>query len=373
MTNTPDYSRNDELFADFYECQRELTRHFSSHPPLLRDWLKAVPSGGRPDSRSSRGARKWRTARLSGSRRRELAALLDRAETAEAGRDALAVWLLESLPVCTYCEIAAAARPSFSEIAPAGADCLQRLLSVRDLLFSANVGLAKAAARRRHGSEYAEMFSAASFGLLDAVDRYVPGDRSSRFAYFAGYWIRHHVERRSQKGSCVVSFPVNQHRIGRRIRGYLARRQAGKLPPPSEAELCAELRIKPEAFRRHQERPQVVSLDAPSDYAPDASPGDFGLCDPGPSPDLLVEEAEIAAGLQAILRSRTDPETRVILAYARSVGNLAEAVEEHLAALHSKIRTRLRAASRGSERADRFYLVGEKSSASSLPNGLQYE
>ena len=63
----------------------------------------------------------------------------------------------------------------------------------------------------------------------------------------------------------------------------------------------------------------------------------------------------------------------MILAYARSVGNLAEAVEEHLAALHSKIRTRLRAASRGSERVDRFYLVEEKLSASSLPNELQYE
>lgn len=348
MSTPPNYDRNGELFTEFHRLQAELTGWFAAHPACLRAWLDARPAADAAGEQAgpageSRVPQSWRTARLSAARRRTLLGLLDRAQGPNPQTAPLAAWLLESLPVCSYCAIIASI-PDLHARFPEAEACLNRLQAARDRLLRANFGLARAAASRREREEFSEMLSAALHGLLDAIDRYVPGPRASRFAHFAGYWIRHHLNRRAQKCAGVVSFPIHQHRIGRRIRRYLARREAERLPPPTEEELCAELKLRPSALRFSLDRPVIVSLHAPVGGEPDAVPLEQLLHDPAPEPDAVLEQAEIAAHLGGMLRSRLSPETRVILAYSKSIGTLAEAAEDYLAQQHQQARERLRMA-----------------------------
>jgi hypothetical protein len=340
MTPTPAYARNYELFTDFYEVQSGFVRHLAAQPGRVRAWLDGLPPREPEAGEAVRAAKSWRTARLSSARRRELAALVVRAEGSAAETAPLALWLLISVPVCTYFEMAAAEGPGAPALTAAAGDCHRRLLELRETIFLANYGLAKAAAKRRRAQDYAEMLSAASDGLLDAIDRYVPDGRAARFAYFAGYWIRYHMARQFQKTGCVVSFPVNQHRIGRRIDRYLASRAPGSAPPTAE-EVCQELRLGRAAYRWQQRRPQLVSLHGPEGAGPEAPAMELRLCDPAPEPDDLLEQGEIAARLRHLLRGQASPAIRLMLAYLHAVGSLADAAEEHLAHLEDLGRARL--------------------------------
>jgi DNA-directed RNA polymerase specialized sigma subunit len=338
MNATPTYAQNDILFADFYQLQRCLAGHLAAEPALIRAWLEALPPREPEAGRPSRAARSWRTARLSVARRRELDGLLLQAESSAAASP-LAAWLLAAVPVRTYFEMAGAGGPGGAP--PAGArDCHRRLLELRETLFLGNYGLAKAAARRRGLQDYGDMLAAASDGLLDAIDRYVPGPQSARFAYFAGYWIRYHMARHFQKSGSVVSFPVNQHRIGRRIDRYLAARQPGARAP-SAHELCQELRLGHAAYFWQQQRPRVVSLHGPEGAAGEAPAMELVLCDPAPEPAAEIERAEIAERLRLLVAAHAAPDARLMLAYAHGVGVLADAAEDYLAALLDLARARL--------------------------------
>jgi DNA-directed RNA polymerase specialized sigma subunit len=348
MPPIPAYSRNGELFADFYSLQGDFAGRLSGHPALIRGWLETLPPR-KPEAvesassgRSLPGfARSWRTVSLSSARRRELSSLIARAESWPRETAPLAGWLLAAVPVRTYFEIAAAARPSLNAIDSAADECHSRLIGLRETLFLTNYGLAKAAARRLYRQDYGEMLSAASCGLLDAIDRYVPGEKAARFGHFASYWIRYHLVRQTQKNGSLVSFPVNQHRIRRRIDRYLAERQASDLPPPSTAKLCADLQLGRAAYYWQQQRPCIFSMHAPSGPESDAIAMENCLCDPAPEPDAVLEESEIADRLCQLLREHADPATRVMLAYARSVGSLTDAAEDYLASLHGTVLARI--------------------------------
>jgi len=341
MTHLPSYARNHELFTDFYSLQSCFAGHLAARPRLIRAWLESLPSREPEAGEPAQSARSWRTARLSSARRRELFSLVVRAEGSAAESAPLALWLLVSVPVCTYFEIAATDRPGSPALGSAAGDCHRQLLELRETLFLTNYGLAKAAAKRRGPRDYAEMLSAASDGLLDAIDRYVPDSRAARFAYFAGYWIRYHMARQFQKTGSVVSFPVNQHRIGRRIDRYLAARKPGENPPSPE-EVCQELQLGRAAYYWQQRRPQVVSLHGREGAGPEAPPMELRLCDPGPEPDALVEQAEIADCLRRLLRAQAAPAIRLMLAYTHGVGALADTAEEYLASLQELALARLK-------------------------------
>jgi len=340
MTHCPSYARNPELFTAFYNLQGCFASHLAAQPRLIRVWLEALPPREPEAGERTPAAKSWRTARLSAARRSELFALVVRAEGCAEEIPPLALWLLLSVPVCTYFEMAAADGPGSPALAAGAADCHRRLLELRETLFLSNYGLAKAAAKRRRARDYAEMLSAASDGLLDAIDRYVPDARAARFAYFAGYWIRYHMARQLQKTGSVVSFPVNQHRIGRRIDRYLARRKPGD-PPPSPEEICGELGLGRAAYYWQQRRPQVVSLHGPGSADPEAPIMELRLCDPAPEPDDRLEQAEIADRLLLLLHAQAGPATRLMLAYSHGVGALADAAEDYLASLQELALARL--------------------------------
>ncbi len=321
LPSPSDHRRNCERFASFHALQQECAWHLASAPQAVRAWLERLPPLGRGTEPPSapRAGTVARTARLGSERRRELLRLLTLAEASPAGCEALAAWLLRCLPVSHLLAIGNGL----------AGDCLVRLAHVREELFAANYGLAKRAVIGWDGGDFEDRLSAASLGLLAAVDRYVPGAGSSRFGYFAGYWIRHHISRYRQKCRTAVAFPVYQHRLTRRLERLVAERQAAGLPPPTEGEACAALGIGAEAYRRQALPPRMESLDSDQPGGEPAS-GRDRFSDPAHAPDAALEESEAAASLEEFYRARTESSTRLMLAYARGVGDLAEAAADYL-------------------------------------------
>jgi hypothetical protein len=334
-----DYDRNRELFTDFYAVQGEFAGCLAAHPDIVRAWLEARPRWEPQEAEAPAAGcrtRAFRSARLSGARLRELGAFVGRAERDPGERAPLGRWLLSSVPVHTYLEMADFARPSLRAVDPQADQRCRELVRMRDTLFSVNYGLAKIAARNRNRRDYSDGLSAASAGLLDAIDRYVPGAQSARFAYFAGYWIRYHLSRHAQKFGTTVAFPIHQHRLGRRIGNFLEQRRAQGLPVPAADEICGALRIGREAYDRHLNPPQMLSLhglDGGDGASPDTTVIEDFLNDPAPAPAAALEEAEIGDTLRALYRTRAAPAVRVMLAYTRGIGCLAEAAEDYLADL----------------------------------------
>jgi DNA-directed RNA polymerase specialized sigma subunit len=343
MNATAAYTRNQENFTAFHALQAEVAQRLASHPGVIRRWLDAQPERqARKGGDSGKPPRAWRTARLSIARRSELRGLIGGAEASPTGAGPLAAFLLAAMPVCTYLEIAGSALPPLQETDPLADDSCRRLSLLRERLFSGNFGLAQSAARQAGGPDASDLLSAASSGLLDAIDRYVPGERAARFGYFASYWIRYHLSRQRQKFGSLVSFPINQHRIGHRIDRYLADCEASGRPAPTEAELCAHLKLGQDAFYWHRLRPRVHSLEALAVQDPAAESADNTLCDPAPGPAAALEEAEIAGQIAALLRSNVEPATRVMLATMRNVGSLGEAARDYLDQVHDRVMDRIR-------------------------------
>jgi DNA-directed RNA polymerase specialized sigma subunit len=341
MPPVPAYTRNRELFGRFHALQRSFVGRLAANPRLIRAWLQARPAPAAGEAAAEgAGSRSWRAARLSLVRRRHLVDLLARAEPPAGDSAPLAAWLLAAVPVCTYLEMAENARPCLAMVDPEADRFRREVIVLRETLLLANYGLALTAARRRRYPDYDDRLSAAACGLLDAIDRYVPNERAARFGYFASYWIRYHLSRQAQKSGSLVSFPIYQQRVGRRISRYVSERCAAGGPPPSEAEICSELGLGLDACYWHRRRPEMVSLQAPAGADPDSATIERFLSDPAPGPAEALEETETAACLHALIRAHAPPATRLMLAYTRGVGRLREAAEDYLADLHEEIRGR---------------------------------
>jgi DNA-directed RNA polymerase specialized sigma subunit len=343
MNPAPAYTRNDELFREFYALQCRVAGHLAQHLPALRRWLEALPQRS-GDAHAPVGASKsWRTARLSMGRRRELAQLIAAVERAPGdGAEAIAQWLRASVPVRTYLEIADVVRTGPGGMRPAADESRRELIRRREELFLANYGLAKASAFYGTPQEYDDRVSAASCGLLDAIDRYVPGPQAARFGYFASYWIRYHLARHAQKSGSLVSFPIHQHRLGRKIDRYLESRRAGGLPPPTGAKVCAELSLGPDAYYWHQRRPKMVSLHSTGDGDADSAAIEFLVCEPEAASNSVLDDSEFVERFERSLRVWIPPATRVMLAYNCGIGRLPEAAEDYLASLQQAALQHLR-------------------------------
>lgn len=303
--SAPSYARNDEQFVAFYSAQRRLVACLARRPDTLGRWLASKPRCGRAQANATSPSRTWRAARLTLIRRRELAALIDRVVTGAAPAEELAGWLLAATPVSSYLEMIALARAGSADAELD--DCARETVALRDELFDANYGLAKFAALRRRGLDFADGLSAACAGLLDAVDRYVPGERASRFSYFANYWIRYHLSRQSMKHGCVVSVPINHHREDRRNAAV------------------------PGAAREPARRfPEVLSLDEPPADGGSGSSLQRVLRDPAPGPSDDAGAGDFDERVALWLRGRLPPATRVMLAYGHGVGALPQAAVEYV-------------------------------------------
>jgi hypothetical protein len=268
--------------------------------------------------------------------------LIELAAGETAGQVRLAAWLLTSLPVGSLLEISALSGPVRGPLQPETATCCRHLIALRNRIFLANYGLAKAAASAARSGEFDERLSAACSGLLDAVDRYVPGERAARFAFFATYWIRYHVSRQLQKQSSVVSFPIHQQRIVRKIDRLMADRRGRGLPEPSSAEVRSELDLGADAYARHFGRPRVVSIQGGGTPPEGKESADLVLYDPAPCHATMRDGDVVVGRIRHWLKTSVPPATRVILAYAQGIGPLPEAALEYLEHLREIARERLR-------------------------------
>jgi hypothetical protein len=139
-----------------------------------------------------------------------------------------------------------------------------------------------------------------------------------------------------------VAVPINQYRISRRIDRFLAQRLRHGQPPPSEAEIRAELKLGADACYWHERRPRMVSLHVPASADNQTYTLEHTLRDPAPEPAALLEEGDGAEQLRARLRARLTPSTRVVLARCGGIDSLADAAVDYLSDLRQEGRARLR-------------------------------
>ncbi len=335
-----DYEHNQARFTEFYAAQKAFTSCLAHLPALVRTWLESLPPREEGTGDAPSASKSWRTARLSGARRRELSTLIADTEKTPGAWEQLALFMLKSLPVETYFAIADAARPSLRALDPTADEIYHRLAEQRNDLFAANYGLAKSAVRGK--KNFDELLSAASCGLLAAIDRYVPeGETTSRFAYFANFWIRYHVSRYGQKNGAIVPLSINQQRIVRKIKRYLAERRESDLPEPTELEICSDLKISAEAYYWYLQQPVIVSLDTfvqDENGDRDSSRGfDNLIATPTPGPNHALEDTEIGAYARDLMRKAVPSYQRVMLSYARRIGSLVDAVEDYLGDLEVQV------------------------------------
>lgn len=341
-----EYEHNQARFTEFYAVQKAFVDCLAHLPALVRAWLDSLPPREEGGGEEAIASKSWRAARLSAARRRELSALIASADMSPDARAPLADFLLKSLPVESYFAIADAARPSFDALHEKANQIYHELEQRRDDLFAANYGLAKSAVRGKRN--YNELLSAASSGLLAAIDRYAPeGKATARFGYFANFWIRYHISRYGQKNGTIVPLSINQQRIVRKIDRYLAERHANNLPSPTELEVCSDLKISADAYYWYLQRPVIISLDAfsPEENADGrpARPFDNFIAAPASEPDRELENTEIGVYARQLLRTNVPSYQRVMLSYARRIGSLVDATEDYLADLEVQVLDDLRA------------------------------
>lgn len=332
------YQQNTELFIEFYALQGEYAAGLARLPRVLQAWLDTRVKPARAAEECSTASQGWRTARLSARRQQELAEMIAQ----PGGEERLAAWLRACLPVFSLLEIGDHALPTWAAVDPVTGELARRLTTLREQVFLANYGLAKAAAAHGRPDGFDDRLSAACAGLLDAIDRYVPGERAARFGYFATYWIRYHIGRQAQKFNGVVSFPIYQQRMGRKIEQLTLRRQGAGLREPNRTEVCAALEVGDDAYNRHRQRPLMMSLHAPLAEGEGETGLEFLLADPAPAPGTELEDEEVAARIDSWLRRCFPPATRVMLAYSHDLGRLPQAAEEYLTHLREIARERLR-------------------------------
>lgn len=331
-----EYLKNEGRFGDFYELQRTLVARFAAHPGLVRIWLSSLPPREENTEESAHGSKSWRAERLSLPRRRELAGLIAQAELSPDQAGPLAEFLLTMLPVSLYFAIGECARPDLRSVDAEADRLIRQMADLREQLFQANYGLAKSLVRGKR--DYEELVSIASSGLLAAIDRY---DMRAKFGYWATLWMKHEVRLHGQKHNGIVALSINQQRIVQRIDRFLEERSALGLPEPSEAEVCTELEITPDAYYWYRQKPTLVPLESilpTEDEHGGEKKGDFDelLAASAPEPDEVVEDVEIAAYLRDVLRKQLDPARRVMLSYVETIGSLTDAAADYLADLEAQ-------------------------------------
>lgn len=300
------YSENADVFVGFYAAQRAIGQEIGLRPWAVRNWLATVRVPTRSCEPANEVSSGWRMARLSSRRHREIRALLDAAERSGAGA-ALGEWLVRCLPVSLLVEIAAQGQAAVLE------DLSRQLLEVREEIFLANYGLARTAAGQGRPEDFGDRLSAACCGLLDAIDRYVPGEGAARFAFFATYWIRYHVTRHLQKSGSLIFYPIHRQRQDRR---------AGLDRP---------------------DRPEAISIEAVAEEGPAGERStDCFLCDDAPPAYSGMDATEVSSRLTRWLRTSVPPGTRVILAATHSLMPLPEAACDYVTHLRETARERLR-------------------------------
>jgi len=330
MNNAPVYIRNEERFKEFYELQCLLTKLFSEQPLVIKEWLNRLPKIGTKVVEEGNKSMHWRATRLNYARRQYLEQLVSDCLNNFEVRNVLSEWLIKSVPVSSYIEIASISDDSNSDKPEAIHSCVKQLIEYRDMLFNANLGLAYSLARREQLGNFDDRVSDATRGLLDAVDRFVPLEKHVQFSYFATYWIKFQISRGNQKSQSVVAFPINQQRVKAKSEKLQLKQEALGLSPLSYEQLADILHVKLDTVINSYQKPVAISIN--TSYVHEASmlESDHALCDPAPEPSMTFDHSELIKSLRIYYRHQLTPEVRVMLSSIQDIGSLSEALFDYI-------------------------------------------
>ena len=330
MNNKPLYIRNEQHFKEFYELQCVLTKLFSEQPCVIKAWLNRLPKIAAKGVEESDKSMHWRATRLNYARRNHLEHLVEDSINSPQSVNALSEWLIKSIPVSSYIEIANTSWDANVIRPDAIQSCVKQLIEYRDLLFNANLVLAYSIARRENLGNFDDRVSDATKGLLDAVDRYVPLEKHVQFSYFATYWIKFQISRGNQKCQSVVAFPINQQRVKAKSEKLQHKQEALGLSPLSYEQIANILHVKLDTVINSYQKPVAISINTSYAHETAMLEWDYALCDPAPEPSTTFDHAELIKSLRFYYRNQLTPEVRVMLSCVQEIGSLSEALFDYI-------------------------------------------
>jgi RNA polymerase primary sigma factor len=193
-------------------------------------------------------------------------------------------------------------------------------------LIEANLRLVVAIALDYAPRELAQLdlIQEGNLGLMRATEKYVPRV-GTRFASFAGWWIRQAISRALHEREAPLGVPEYLALAAARIHRATAEYEAthhGRAP--SDAELVTLAHVPPDVLGRVRRRCDVsrCSLDAPvREHTPDdASTGNEGpaalrdlIVDEAMPMEERVEQAELSARVRRVVRDRLTPRQRRVI------------------------------------------------------------
>jgi RNA polymerase primary sigma factor len=192
--------------------------------------------------------------------------------------------------------------------------CRETYESAKAALVGANMGLVFMLANKRThpGLSLYDLVQEGSMGLMRAVDRF-DHRRGIRFVTYAGWWIRHAINRALSDQARTIRIPVHmldaRYRV-RRVAEQLSQR-AG--PEPTDAELARRSGLSLDKVRMLASiPPEPMSLDAPLFEGGDGRLADVIPDREGASPVDFVSATQAQVHLRQLLKTLTPREEEVI-------------------------------------------------------------
>lgn len=184
--------------------------------------------------------------------------------------------------------------------------------ALRMRLATMNIGLVSPVARTRVGRgayEYSDLVNEGFFGLLKAIDRF-DVDRELRFSTYAGWWIRHAIDRALTNNGRLVRLPVGMQTRG--VQVYQARSMVGNDPAEIAAYLGVDRLIVDRVDRARGVFLPSISLSRPVGHDDDREIESLLPDQERPSSDALLLDEERRAELVFHLEKLTAMDQEIL-------------------------------------------------------------
>jgi RNA polymerase primary sigma factor len=192
--------------------------------------------------------------------------------------------------------------------------CQETYENAKAAFVRANMGLVFAMANKRTHPNLSlyDLVQEGSMGLMRAIDKF-DHRRGIKFVTYAGWWIRHAINRALSDQARTIRIPVHMLDARYRVRRVAEQLRRGAVPEPTDAELAQRAGISLDKVKMLASLPpEPMSLDAPV-----FDDGEGRLADVIPdrgssSPIDLIAATQAQVRLRRLLKSLTPREEEVI-------------------------------------------------------------